>query len=117
MTPIICAKPSPPRERSPSSPTTRHVRSNIRSTSISTPSAISWNAASQNSSSSAASQPASKRPPEITGPSSPSQPSSYGCDKCPHRLEHDPEKWDPVFRKDLLKTKRCDHDPIEPNRI
>jgi len=28
-------------------PTTRHVRSNIRSTSISMPSAISWNAASQ----------------------------------------------------------------------
>jgi hypothetical protein len=43
-------------------------------------------AASQNSSSSAASQPASKRPPEITAPSSLSQPSSYGCDKCPHRL-------------------------------
>ena len=86
MTPITCAKPSPPRGRSPSSPTTRHVRSNIRSTSISMPSAISWNAASQNSSSSAASQPASKRPPEITGPSSLSRPSSYGCDKCPHHL-------------------------------
>jgi transposase len=43
--------------------------SNIRSTSISTPSAISWNAASQSSNSSAVSQPASKRPPEITGPS------------------------------------------------
>src|SRR6266851_2416802 len=67
-------------------PNTRHVRSNIRSTSISMPSAISWNAASQNSSSSAASQPASKRPPEITVPSSLSQPSSYGCDKCPHHL-------------------------------
>src|SRR5882762_2019178 len=87
MTPITCAKPSPPRGRSPSSPATLHVRSNIRSTSISMPSAISWNAASRNSSSSAASQPASKRPPEITGPSSLSQPSSYGCDKCPHYLE------------------------------
>jgi transposase len=54
---------------SPSSPTTRHARSNIRSTSISMPSAISWNAASQNSSNSAASQPASKRPPETIGPS------------------------------------------------
>src|SRR4051794_15907417 len=86
MTPITGARPSPPRARSPSSPTTRHVRSNIRSTSISMPSAISWNAASQNSSSSAASQPASKRPPEITGPSSLSLPSSYGCDKCPHHL-------------------------------
>ena len=64
--------------RSPSSPTTRHVRSNIRSTRISTPSAISSNAASQNSSSSAASKPASKRPPEIIVPSSPSQQSSYG---------------------------------------
>src|SRR5258705_8160005 len=93
MTPITCAKPSPPRGRSPSSPTTLHVRSNIRSTSISMRSAISWNAASRNSSSSAASQPASKRPPEITGPSSLSQPSSYGCDKCPHYLErsHDRE--------------------------
>src|SRR5258708_5567115 len=86
MPPITSAKPSPPRGRSPSSPTTLHVRSNIRSTSISMPSAISWNAASRNSSSSAASQPASKRPPEITGPSSLSQPSSYGCDKCPHYL-------------------------------
>ena len=35
------------------------------------------------SSNSAASQPASKRPHEITGLSSLSQPSSYGCDKCP----------------------------------
>src|SRR5258708_5918072 len=86
MMPITCAKPLLPRGRSPSSPTTRHVRSNIRSTSISMPSAISWNVASQNSSSSAASQPASKRPPEITGPSSLSLPSSYGCGKCPHHL-------------------------------
>jgi len=39
-----------------------------------------------NSSSSAASQPASKRPPEITVPSSLSQRSSYGCDKCQHHL-------------------------------
>ncbi len=37
MTPISCAKPSPPEGRSPSSLTTRHERSNIRSTSISTP--------------------------------------------------------------------------------
>src|SRR4029450_4282123 len=91
MTPITCAKPSPPRGRSPSSPTTRHGRSNIRSTSISMPSAISSNAASRNSSSSDASQPASKRLPEITAPSSLSQPSFYGCDKCPHhlaRLQH-----------------------------
>src|SRR5882762_7868238 len=86
MTPIICARPSLPKARSPSSPTTRHGRSNIRSTSISMPSAISWSAASQNSNNSAASQPASKRQPEITLPSSLSQPSSYGCDKCPHHL-------------------------------
>src|SRR6476661_8178094 len=86
MTPITFATPSPPKGRSPSFPTTLHVRSNIRSTSISMPSAISWNVASQNSSSSAASQPASKRPPEITVPSSLSQRSSYGCDKCPHHL-------------------------------
>src|SRR5712671_5243089 len=87
-TPIICARPSLPKARSPSSPTTRHGRSNIRSTSISMPSAISWSAASQNSNNSAASQPVSKRQPEITLPSSLSQPSSYGCDKCPHHLEH-----------------------------
>src|SRR6266852_4925456 len=112
-TPIICAKPSLPKARSPSSPTTRHGRSNIRSTSISMPSAISWSAASQNSNNSAASQPASKRQPEITLPSSLSQPSSYGCDKCPHHLEHDPEKWEPVFRKDHAQTERSDHDPIQ----
>jgi len=57
--------------RSPSFPTTRHVHSNIRSTNIFMPSAISWNVASRNSSSSAASQLDSKRPPEITEPSSP----------------------------------------------
>lgn len=62
--------------------------SNIRSTNISMPSAISWNAASANSSSSVASQPASKRQPETTGPSSLSLPSSYGRDKCPHCLDH-----------------------------
>src|SRR6185437_9704253 len=88
MTPITCAKPSLPKARLPSSPTTHHGHSNIRSTSISIPSAISWSAASQNSSNSAASRPASKRPPEITGRSSLSQPSFYGCDKCPHRLDH-----------------------------
>src|SRR6266403_1717326 len=87
-TPTICARPSLPKARSPSSPTTPHGRSNIRSTSISMPSAISWSAASQNSNNSAASQPASKRQPEITLPSSLSQPSSYGCDKCPHHLGH-----------------------------
>ena len=27
-----------------------------------------------------------EKPPEITAPSSLSQPSSYGCDKCPHHL-------------------------------
>jgi hypothetical protein len=32
-------------------------------------------------------------------------------------LEHDPEKWEPVFRKDHAQTKRGDHDPIQPNRI
>src|ERR1700733_8097237 len=86
MTPIICAKPSLPKARSPSSPITRHARSNIRSTSISMPSAISSNAASQSSSNSGVSQPASKRQPEITLPSSLLLPSSYGCDKCPHDL-------------------------------
>jgi transposase len=65
---------------------TRHAPSNIRSTSISMPSAISSNAASQSSSNSAVSQPASKRPLEIIGRSSPSQPSFSGCGKCPHHL-------------------------------
>jgi len=51
-------------------------------------SAISWNAASQSSSSSGMSQHASKRPPENTLPSSLSQLSSYGCDKCPQDLGH-----------------------------
>src|ERR1041385_8727150 len=86
MTPITCATLSPPKEHSPSSLTTRHARSNIPSTSTSMPNAISWNAASANSSSSAASRPVSRRPPETTGPLSLSQPSSYGCDNCPHHL-------------------------------
>src|SRR5450755_2877542 len=87
MTPIICAKPSPPRARSPSSPTTRHGRSNIRSTNISMPSAISWSVASQSSSSSGASQRASRKPLETIRPWSPLPQSSYGCDKCPQDLE------------------------------
>ena len=62
MTPITCAKPLPPKGRSPSFPTSRHERLNIRLTSI------------------------SKRPPDITATSSLSQPSSYGCGKCPHHL-------------------------------
>jgi hypothetical protein len=33
------------------------------------------------------------------------------------QLEHDPEKWKPVFRKDHAQTKRCDHDSILSNRI
>src|ERR1700738_1414413 len=61
-------------------PTTHHVRSNNRSTSISMPSAISSNAASQSSSSSAASQPASKRPLEITAPSVTLQPAGLSVD-------------------------------------
>jgi hypothetical protein len=32
-------------------------------------------------------------------------------------LEHDPEKWKPVFRKDHAQTKRLDHDAILRNRI
>src|ERR1700722_3273423 len=86
MTLTTSAKPSLPRRRSPPSPITRHGRSNIHSTSISTPSAIWWNAASVGSSSFVASQLASRRPPEITVPSSLSLLSSYGCAKCPHHL-------------------------------
>jgi hypothetical protein len=32
-------------------------------------------------------------------------------------LEHDPEKWKPVFRKDHAQRKRLDHDAIPANRI
>ena len=63
------AKPSPPKGRSPSSPTTHHERSNIRSTGISTPSATWWSVVSQNSSNSVVLQPASKRPHAITAQS------------------------------------------------
>src|SRR5258705_2151842 len=108
-TPIICARPSLPKARSPSSPTTRHGRSNIRSTSISMPSAISWSVASQNSNNSAASQPASQRQPEITLPSSPSQPSSYGCGKCPHHLKREfkeLKKYHEFLKKDAERIVR-----------
>src|SRR4029077_5355446 len=33
------------------------------------------------------------------------------------RLEHGPEKWMPVFRKDHAPTKELDHDPIQFDRI
>jgi hypothetical protein len=33
------------------------------------------------------------------------------------RLEHDPEKWMPVFRKVHAPTKKLDHDPIQFDRI
>src|SRR5712692_11270491 len=114
-TPIICAKPSLPKARSPSSPTTRHGRSNIRSTSISMPSAISWSAASQNSNNSAASQPASKRQPEITLPSSLSQPSSYGCDKCPHHLERDDARSKRHVLGPVKPDPRVGHDELRHN--
>jgi len=32
-------------------------------------------------------------------------------------LEHDPEKWKPVFRTDHAQTKRWDHDAIPLYRI
>ena len=32
-------------------------------------------------------------------------------------LEHDPEKWEPVFEKDHAQTRKLDHDPIQSNRI
>src|ERR1700681_2370510 len=86
MTPITCARRSPPRAQLPSFPTIRPARSNIRSTSIFMPNAISWSAASQSSSSSGASQHASKKQLGIIRPSSRLPPSSYGCDKCPQDL-------------------------------
>jgi hypothetical protein len=36
---------------------------------------------------------------------------------CAPLLEHDPEKWEPVFRKDHAPTKKLDHDPIQLDRI
>jgi hypothetical protein len=33
------------------------------------------------------------------------------------RLEHDPEKWKPVFGKDHAATKYLDHHPIQIDRI
>jgi hypothetical protein len=38
-------------------------------------------------------------------------------DRLEHDLEHDPEKWMPVFRKDHAPTKKLDHDPIQFDRI
>jgi hypothetical protein len=32
-------------------------------------------------------------------------------------MEHDPEKWMPVFRKDHALTKKPGHDPIQFDRI
>jgi hypothetical protein len=32
-------------------------------------------------------------------------------------LEHDPEKWKPVLRKDHAQSKRLDHDAIPSNRV
>src|SRR5271163_3080078 len=86
MTPTTCGKPSPPRARLPSFPTSPRVHSNTNSTSISTPSAISSNVASASSNSSDASQPATKKPRETTPQSSLSRLSSYGSDKCPQNL-------------------------------
>jgi hypothetical protein len=32
-------------------------------------------------------------------------------------LEHDPEKWKPVFRKEHAPMNKLDHDPIQLGRI
>jgi hypothetical protein len=32
-------------------------------------------------------------------------------------LEHDPEKWKPVFRQDQAQTRNLDPDPIPLKRI
>jgi hypothetical protein len=32
-------------------------------------------------------------------------------------LEHDPEKWKPVFGKDHASTQYPDHDPVQLDRI
>ena len=71
------------RRAPPSSPTTHHGRSNIGSTSISMPSAISWSAASQNSYIPPRCNPLRKDSSKYLAVPSLS-PVSYGCDKCPH---------------------------------
>src|SRR5712691_2834005 len=88
MMPITSDKPSPTRARSQSFQTILRAPRNIRSTSISTHSDTSSNAASVSSSSSAASPLASKRPRGTTSQSLPSPLSSCGYDKCPHDLEY-----------------------------
>src|ERR1700730_132276 len=43
--------------------------------------------------------------------------TSYRLRQQRRSLEHDPEKWMPVFRKDHAPTKKLDHDPIRFDRI
>src|SRR5207244_9106080 len=46
-----------------------------------------------------------KRPLEITLPSSLSQPSSYGCDKCPHYLVSSPVERGPAGREGRMRRR------------
>src|SRR5690606_33934065 len=87
MTATACERPSLTRTRLRSFPTTPPEPENTGSTSTSTPSVTSSNAASPGSSSSAASPPASRKPHGTTSPSSPWQQQSYGSNKCPHFLD------------------------------
>jgi hypothetical protein len=34
-----------------------------------------------------------------------------GGERQANELEHDPEKWEPVFGKDHAQTKKLEHDP------
>jgi hypothetical protein len=40
-----------------------------------------------------------------------------GVQPAPSLLEHDPEKWTPVFRKDHAQTRRLSTVSIQPKRI
>lgn len=92
------AKPLLVRERSPSSTATHHVRASIRSTIISLPSAISWNAALASSSSSDASQRFEKTARKLPQCRSLSLQLSCRGDNCPHNSN---EHSKPLANRDI----------------
>ena len=56
------------------------------------------------------------RPWDQASPAGPAQcPWFVAVDLLLDSLEHDPEKWEPVFRKDHAQTR--DHDAVQLNRI
>jgi hypothetical protein len=43
--------------------------------------------------------------------------AAFGTERGKGYIEHDPEKWEPVFRKDHAQTNGLGHDPIQSKRI